>query len=144
MPNTRTHAAIPGVGQQDRPDAVDRLFAGIAAGKIADDVYAPDALVDATVPGWRFEVAGAPAILAEYGRWFAHPARFAEQRRLPTPGGAVVEYMIEWDEDGVAHAAHHAHLLTVVDDRITADTVFCGGRWAADLLAQMRAAAHAG
>jgi hypothetical protein len=32
------------------------------------------------------------------------------------------------------------HLLTVDGDRLSRDTVFCGGRWSADLLAEMEAA----
>ena len=43
-------------------------------------------------------------------------------------------------ENGVPHAAHHLHLLTVRDGLIAADTVFCGGRWPASLLADMEAA----
>jgi hypothetical protein len=52
----------------------------------------------------------------------------------------VVEYTLSWTENGVPHAAHHVHLLTVRDDRIVADTVMCGGRWPASLLAEMEAA----
>ena len=43
----------------------------------------------------------------------------------------MVEYTLSWSENGVPHAAHHMHLLTVRDDRIVADTVMCGGRWPA-------------
>jgi hypothetical protein len=32
------------------------------------------------------------------------------------------------------------HLLMVRDDQIVSDTVFCGGRWPASLLAEMEAA----
>jgi hypothetical protein len=42
----------------------------------------------------------------------------------------------------VPHAGHDLHVLTVRDARIVADTVFCGGRWPASVLAEM-AAAHA-
>jgi len=52
----------------------------------------------------------------------------------------VLEYTLSWTENGVPHAAHHMHLLTVQDDHIVADTVFCGGRWPASLLAEMEAA----
>ena len=85
---------------------------------------------------------GADAIRAEYARWFADPGHFDELRRYPVDGGAgeVVEYTLSWSENGVPHAAHHMHLLTVRDDRIVADTVFCGGRWPAALLAEMEAA----
>jgi hypothetical protein len=106
------------------------------------DAWGPEATLDATVPGWRLHAAGPEAIRAEYARWFADPAHFDELRRYPVAAGAseVVEYTLSWTENGVPHAAHHMHLLTVRDDRIVADTVFCGGRWPAALLAEMEEA----
>jgi hypothetical protein len=93
------------------------------------------------------QVRGADAIRAEYSRWFADPGHFHELRRFPIGAtgpdeGAseVIEYTLSWQEDGVPHAAHHLHMLTVREDRIVADTVFCGGRWPASLLAEMEAA----
>jgi hypothetical protein len=95
---------------------------------------------------------GPDAIRAEYARWFADPARFDELRHYPVGGadgtadadggGAsdLIEYTLSWSENGVPHAAHHLHLLTVRDGLIAADTVFCGGRWPASLLAEMEAA----
>ena len=82
------------------------------------------------------------AIRAEYARWFADPAQFDELRRYPVDGGAaeLIEYTLSWAENGVPHAAHHMHLLTIRDGRIVADTVLCGGRWPASLLAEMEAA----
>ena len=67
---------------------------------------------------------------------------FDELRRYPVQGGPaeVVEYTLSWTENGVPHAGHHLHLLTVRDDRIVSDMVFCGGRWPAALLAEMEAA----
>jgi hypothetical protein len=105
-------------------------------------VWAADATLDATVPNWRFRASGADAIRAEYARWFADPAHFDELRRCTVEGGEaeVVEYTLSWSENGVPHAAHHMHLLTVRDDCIVADTVLCGGRWSAALLAEMEAA----
>ena len=106
------------------------------------DVWAGDATLDATVPNWRLHAAGADAIRAEYARWFADPGHFDELRRYTVEGGEaeVVEYTLSWSEDGVPHAGHHLHVLTVRDDRIVADMVFCGGRWPAALLAEMEAA----
>jgi hypothetical protein len=111
------------------------------------DVWSADATLDATVPNWRLHAAGAGAIQAEYARWFADPGHFDELRRYTvqdgTAGGGsteVVEYTLSWTENGVPHAGHHLHLLTVRDDRIVADMVFCGGRWPAALLAEMEAA----
>jgi DUF1707 SHOCT-like domain/Cell wall-active antibiotics response LiaF, C-terminal len=106
------------------------------------DAWSADATLDATVPNWRLRAAGADAIRAEYARWFTDPGHFDELRRYSVDGGEaeVVEYTLSWSENGVPHAAHHLHLLTVREDRIVADTVFCGGRWPAALLADMEAA----
>jgi hypothetical protein len=114
----------------------------------ACDVWSADATLDATVPNWRLHAAGADAIRAEYARWFADPGHFDELRHYPVSaaddaaGGAsdLVEYTLSWSENGVPHAAHHMHLLTVRDGLIVADTVMCGGRWSASLLAEMEAA----
>jgi hypothetical protein len=106
------------------------------------DVWSTDATLDATVPNWRLHAAGADAIRAEYARWFADPGHFDELRRHRVDDGLaeVVEYTLSWSENGVPHAAHHMHLLQVHGDRIVADTVMCGGRWPATLLAEMEAA----
>jgi ketosteroid isomerase-like protein len=122
-------------------DPVRAFLDAIEAGAIADcRCWADDAVVDATVPNWRFTIRGADAIRDEYGRWFAGPSTFEELRRLSTTEGEVVEYLQTWTEGGVPHAAHHVHVLTVRDGAIVADTVMCGGRWPAALLAEMEAA----
>jgi hypothetical protein len=122
---------------------VDEFLAAIENAAIPDcDVWSADATLDATVPNWRVHRAGRDAIRAEYARWFADPAQFDELRRYPVDGGAgeLIEYTLSWAENGVPHAAHHMHLLTIHDGRIVADTVLCGGRWPASLLAEMEAA----
>ncbi len=137
--------------------AVEQFLQAIESATIpACDVWSADATLDATVPNWRLHAAGPDAIRAEYARWFADPGHFDELRHYPVAGadgaagaadggaggGAsdLVEYTLSWSENGVPHAAHHMHLLTVRDGRIVADTVMCGGRWPASLLAEMEAA----
>jgi len=118
--------------------AVDQFLAAIQAGAIAGcGAWSADAVLDATVPNWRFQLTGPDAIRSEYAKWFADPGTFEDLRRLPTQDGEVVEYTLTWTEAGVPHAAHHAHILTVEDGLIAADTVLCGGRWPASLLAEM-------
>jgi hypothetical protein len=122
---------------------IDKFLHAIETATIPGcDVWSEEATLDATVPNWRLHAAGADAIRAEYARWFADPGRFDELRRYTVEDGEteVVEYTLSWSEDGVPHAGHHLHLLTVRGDRIAADTVFCGGRWPAALLAEMEAA----
>jgi hypothetical protein len=122
---------------------VDKFLQAIENAAIGScDAWSARATLDATVPNWRMHVTGPDAIRAEYARWFADPGRFEELRRYPVSESAteVVEYTLSWSENGVPHAAHHLHVLTVRDDLIVSDTVFCGGRWPAALLAEMEAA----
>jgi ketosteroid isomerase-like protein len=122
---------------------IDTFLDAIEHAAIAEcDAWSTDATLDATVPNWRMQVTGADAIRAEYGRWFADKGQFEELRLYPAADGTteIVEYTLSWSENGVPHAGHHLHVLTVRDNRIVADTVFCGGRWPASLLAEMEAA----
>ncbi len=123
--------------------AIEKFLQAIETAAIPGcDAWAADATLDATVPNWRLHAAGADAIRTEYARWFADPGHFDELRRYVVKDGGVevVEYTLSWTENGVPHAGHHLHLLTVRDDRIVANMVFCGGRWPAALLAEMEAA----
>ena len=125
----------------DPSTAIDRFLAGVCAGHVPADVYAADAVLDATVPNWRFTRRGAAAIAGEYAGWFADAGRFEQLERLAIASGEVVTYVLTWEQQGVPHAAHHSHRLIVDQDgRISADRVFCGGRWPADLLASMQQA----
>lgn len=137
---TRTHAPATLTG------TVGRFLEAVSAGAgVAADLFTPDAVLDATVPGWRFAARGADAVARQYSGWFTDPAVLEELERLPVDGGEVVTYLIAWVERGVPHAAHHCHVLRLgADGRIAADRFFCGGRWDAGLLAQMAAASDAG
>ena len=119
--------------------AVDRLLAVVAGGTPGTDLVTETTELDATVPGWRYSATG-DAILETFARWFAEPAELEELDRHVTPTGEVVSYTLTWVEGSVPHAARQVHVLTVADDRITRDQLWCGGRWAAPLLAEMEAA----
>jgi hypothetical protein len=118
---------------------IDKFLSAVVSGDgIPEDIYSDGAVLDATVPGWRFTARGAPDIAATYAGWFADPATFDELDRHPVDGGEIVRYFLTWTQNGVPHGAHHVHLLTTdASGRISSDTVFCGGRWDATLLAQM-------
>jgi hypothetical protein len=141
MPTTTQPAASPTATSA----LVDRFLSAVERGEPSrlEALYAPTATLDATVPGWRFEVSGPAAIVAQYAGWFTHPGRLEELRRRATADGEVVTYVLGWEEGGVPHAAHHCHVLTVDDGRIVHEQVWCGGRWPAALLAEMEAARHA-
>lgn len=123
-------------------DAIDSLLAGIEAGAVPRGVFADDATLDATVPNWRFSTRGAPAVRTELSRWYADPGSFRDLRRTPIDGGELVEFTLTWEEGGVPHMVHQAHILRLRDGRVASDTAFCGGRWPAPLIAEMEAAAQ--
>lgn len=122
--------------------AVDALLAGIEAGNVPQDVFSEDVVLDATVPNWRFSVHGAAALRAELGRWYADRGEFGDLRRVQLPDGELVEFTLTWQEDGVPHMCHQAHILRLENGRVAADTVFCGGRWPAPLIEEMAVAAR--
>ncbi len=122
-------------------DVVDRFTDAIQSASMGGaDVFTDDVVLDATVPHWRFAVRGAEAVRDQLAGWYDHPGSFHELVRTPLRGGELVEFVLTWEEDGVPHASHQVHKLTVADGRIAALTVWCGGRWPASLLAEMEAA----
>jgi hypothetical protein len=63
--------------------------------------------------------------------------------RTALPDGKLVEFVPTWEERGIPHICHQAHVLRVVKDRIAEDTAFCGGRWPTSLLVEMEASGQA-
>jgi hypothetical protein len=128
-------------------NAVDRLLDVIAGGlgREAAVLYEPGAVLDATVPGWRFQKHGGEAIAGVWAHWFAEPGRFTELERLPVTGGEVVQYTLAGEENGVPFVAHHCHIVTVDDasGRIARHQVWCGGRWYPERMAEMEEAQRA-
>jgi hypothetical protein len=124
-------------------NAVDLLLVGIETASIPSEIFCEDVVLDATVPNWRFTVRGARAVRAELGGWFADPGRFENVRRSRLPEGELVEFSLTWEEGGVPHSCHQAHVLRLRDGRVAADTAFCGGRWPEPLVAEMQAAERA-
>jgi hypothetical protein len=120
---------------------IDRLLAAIEQGEMGTcEAFATDAVLDATVPNWRFSLVGADAVRQELSRWYATAGTFEELSRTPLSDGELVTFTLRWEEDGVPHAAHQSHRLTLSGKEITTDQVWCGGRWPAGLLAEMAAA----
>jgi hypothetical protein len=121
-------------------DPVSAFLAGIEGAALPEDIFCEDITLDATVPNWRFQVQGAGAVRDELGRWYADAGRFGEVRRSTIDDGELVEFTLSWEEEGVPHMCHQAHVVRLRGDRIASDTVFCGGRWPQPLLNQMEEA----
>jgi hypothetical protein len=123
---------------------IERYLAAIEGAAMAGcDVLSSEVILDATVPNWRFSVRGEAAVRAELSRWYADAGSFEELKRTPLPTGELVEFTLRWEQGGVPHAIHQAHIVEVTDGRISRDQVWCGGRWPATLLAEMAEAADA-
>ena len=118
---------------------VDALLHAIEAADLQPDLFTDDVVLNATVPNWRFEVRGGDEVTEQLRDWFADPGRFETVRREPLPHGELVEFTLHWTENGIPHACHQAHILSLTDGRISRDTAFCGGRWPLDLLQRMAA-----
>ncbi len=133
--------ATPTITRSSVFEPVQRLLDAIASGAgLPDGLFTADAVLDATVPMWRYEATGGEAVRNELAKWYALPACIDRMQRRPFPGGEAIEIDISWVENGVPHAGHQLHVLGLSGDRIASDTVFCGGRWPAELLADMEAA----
>jgi hypothetical protein len=123
---------------------VTRYLAAIESATITTcDAFSPEMALDATVPNWRFAVHGDADVRAELGRWYADAGSFEDLRRTPLPTGELIEFTLRWEEGGVPHAVHQAHVVEVSDGQITRVNVWCGGRWSATLLAEMAEGANA-
>jgi hypothetical protein len=132
------------VPESESAGPIERYLAAIACAAMAScDALSPEVTLDATVPNWRFTVSGDAAVRDELGRWYADSGHFEELKRTPLPTGELVEFTLRWEEGGVPHAVHQAHVVEVHDRQITRAQVWCGGRWSATLLAEMAEAANA-
>jgi len=117
--------------------AIDTFLTAIETGIVDGPFLADEVVLDATVPNWRFHLDGADAVRRQLAGWFRDPASFDALERTSLPDGELVEFDLSWEEHGVPYACHQIHRLRVAGNRIVADTMFCGGRWSAALLAQM-------
>ncbi len=123
---------------------IDRFLSAIESASIPQaGAFAADAELDATVPNWRWTTRGGTNVENDLSNWFADLGRFEEIKRTPIGDGELVEFVLFWEENGVPHSCHQAHILTVRDGLIIRDVAFCGGRWPAGLMAEMEEAALA-
>lgn len=106
------------------------------------ELYAPEALLDAHVPNWRFQVQGREAVAARTAG-LPGPGRFASFEAEPTASGDEL-MQFEWrqgEESGGA-VVRELHLLRLDDDgRIAEQVLFCAGVWDPELQARMAAEA---
>lgn len=125
-------------------DPVSRFLDAVSAGTgIPADLFHPDAVLDATIPDFRFAQHGAEHVAGQLSSWFADPGAFQDLARTPLPGGGeLVRFVLQWDEGGDQMAAHQVHVIEVTDGLIRRQEVWCGGRWDSARQADIAAAMH--
>lgn len=122
-------------------EIVQSFTSGIAEGDFiaVGELYAPDALMDAHVPDWRFQVHGRRAIVDQLARWFCAPGVFREVEVEAVAGGDLF-VRFEWCEAPGTNEeviSREMHQWRLDGGRISEQVVFCAGRWDRDLVDRM-------
>ena len=103
-------------------------------------LYAPDVLLDAHVPGWRFQVQGREAV-ADQMCVLPRPGRFTAFDGEPTASGLLIQFEWRQDEDAGGALVRQLHTWRLDEGRIAEHVVFCAGVWGRQLQARMAAEA---
>lgn len=103
------------------------------------ELYHPEALLDANVPNWRFQVQGRHAVAETTGTGLPGTGRFTSfDAETTTSGDLLVQFEWRQDEEQGDHLSREVHILRLDDTgRITEQVVFCAGVWDPKLQAQM-------
>ena len=120
----------------------ERYRSAVEAGDLAAlaELYHPDALLDAHVPNWRFQLQGRPAVAEYTGGALPSPGRFTAFAAEPTASGDLL-VQFEWRqhaEDGEP-VVRQLHRWRLDKGRIVEQVLFCAGIWNRRLQAQMAA-----
>jgi ketosteroid isomerase-like protein len=102
-------------------------------------LYRPDALLDVSVPQWRYQLQGPEAIrqaLAEELAPFVGSARVTGQRATRTDDGVVVELEVRFMQDGEERQWREVHLFHTDGTAITEHLNYCTGVWDAATIAR--------
>ena len=125
----------------DQQAITERYRATVEAGDVETlaGLYHPEALLDAHVPNWRFQLQGRHAVAETTGTGLPGPGRFAAFHVEPTASGDLL-VQFEWrqDEDQGGHVSRELHIWRLDDaGRIAEQIVYCAGVWSPQLQAQM-------
>lgn len=103
------------------------------------ELYRPDALLDVSVPQWRYQLQGREAIrqaLAEELAPLVGSARVTGKRATRTDDGVVVELEVRFVQDGEERQWREVHLFHTDGAAITEHLNYCTGIWDAATIAR--------
>jgi hypothetical protein len=122
-----------GVSTADR--VCDAFLAGDIDGLL--ECYAPDALVDAIVPQWRFQLQGHEAIREALAAGELIPGRrVTHSHRTLTDDGVLLEVEAWAPIDGEEQMWRGLHHIRIVDGLVTEHIGYCSGFWDAATIAR--------
>lgn len=121
---------------------IDTLARCLESGDFAQlaPAYSPNALLDAHVPNWRFQLEGPERITGQFQSWWPTPGRLTAWGATATDDGFVVQFERWWQEGPDELSCRQLHLLRLEAGSVVEQVVYCAGRWGADLRAKMAAA----
>ena len=103
------------------------------------DLYRADALLDVSVPQWRFQLQGRAAIrqwLREEIHAVGGAGRVAGWRVTRTVDGIVAEWEVRFTRDGEEHLWREVHLFHTDGEAITEHVNYCTGIWEPETIAR--------
>lgn len=102
------------------------------------DLYAPDVLLDANVPFWRFQLQGRDAIVENFEQELAQAggAWVVGARPVRAPDAAVVELEARFPTTSGERLWREVHLVRARDGGIAEHTIYCTGVWDPDTIAR--------
>jgi hypothetical protein len=92
---------------------------------VAADHYAPDAIIDLTVPAWRFQVEGRQTIMYKLAEDFGSGITFTRWTQRDAPWGAVVEVEAMQGETFF----RWVDLYEIAEGQIVRQSQYCSGEW---------------
>ena len=119
----------------------ERYRAAVEAGDLdaLAKVYQPEALLDAHVPNWRFQVQGRHAVAETTGTGLPSPGRFATfDAEATASGDLLVQFEWRQDDEHGGQVSRELHIWRLDEGgRIAEQMLFCAGVWDQQLQAQI-------
>lgn len=128
----------------DADRIVSTLVAGLRDGIDVAPLYAEDAILDANVPDWRFQLKGAREIAAKVAEpdWWPRASSPVVERTTVAGDTIVFELCTTFPRDGGTWLSRNAHILALdADGRIARHTMYCTGDWSPEQIVRQAAEA---
>lgn len=133
------------------PAAIQRFLDGIRTGDWdgVEAHFAPDAVYDGSMPGWRVRYQGPERIARDLREeWTGrHTWRVVEIHVSPTPDGTVIDFELRGPCPGdEAHPGHEeavrvANIFRLEKERIAEHRWYCCGEWDEETVRRIEAEA---